>query len=603
MCRRQPERNRPRAAKAAPTRHHRCGKAHRNRRLSRREAKVTPRTSALGLICGAALAVVACTGAIGDPSDGGATDDGPCIGCTPEGVEVAPSTRFARLSHRQWENTVVDLFGLDAPVGASSSFTPDPLGGKAFDNNTASLDVTPGLWSDYQDAAEEVATLVVGDPALLAKIVPADLPAAMPDRAEEWLRAFGQRAWRRPLSADEVTAMMVVFNQGATHFPENDAFTAGVRLSLEAFLQSPYFVYRAELGALPNVNGLIELSDWEIATRLSYTLWDTMPDEELFRAAGEGELKSDDGLRAQIDRLLASDRARATIRSFTDQLSDAEQYLALTKSPTLYPDFDPAVGEDMREELHRFAEHVMLDEDGGLRELLTSRTTFVTAELAEIYGLDPATLTFDESGFAQVELDAAQRSGLLTRSGFLAWKGTETEPDTILRGVFINRRFICQDLGDPPDEAMGAQLGDEQTNRERVGALTGPGTCGATCHGTFINPIGFAFEHYGALGEWRDDEGGLPIDASASFPFREGETSFADALELSDVLADSPQAHACFARYWVEFTLGRDVLAADDPLIEQLADESHAGAPVRDVLAALLESPVFRYRVIDSEEP
>lgn len=545
-----------------------------------------------------AVAVAACTGAIGDPDDGPGDDsDGSCVGCTPEGVKVAESTRFARLSHRQWENTVVDLFQLGGPTSLSETFAPDPLGGKAFDNNASSLEVTPTLWGDYQDAAEEVAQLVTSDPTLLAKIVPSDLPADMPARAEAWVDQFGKQAWRRPLTSAEHTALVSVFELGTTHYADLEPFTGGVRLTIEAILQSPFFVYRAELGTKEEANRLIELDNWEMASRLSYTLWNTMPDPELFRAAEAGELTTDDGLRVQIDRLLGSDRAQATIRSFFDQVNDAEQYVGIAKAEYAYPDFDPATGAEMREELLRFIDHVIVEEDGGLKDLLTSRTTFVTARLAEIYGIDPATLDFDETGFAQTELDPTQRSGILTRSGFLAWKGTESAPDTILRGVFVNRRFICQELGDPPDEAMGAILGDEETNREKVDALTGDGTCGATCHATFINPIGFAFENYGAIGEWRDLDNGHPIDAGAMFPFEDGEKTFSNAVELSDVLAETPQAHACFTRFWVEFALGRDVLLDDDPLIAQLEEESLAGASVRDVLATLLESPVFRYRV------
>jgi hypothetical protein len=377
-----------------------------------------------GLLCGvAAVLAVACTGSIGDPDDGPGDDGNSCVGCTPEGVKVAESTRFPRLSHRQWENTVVYLFDLDAPTGLTETFAPDPLGGKAFDNNAASLEVTPNLWADYQDAAEQIALMVTSDPALLAKIVPSDLPAEMPARAEGWLEYFGARAWRRPLSATEIDDMLAVFEQASTHYPELDPFTGGVRLSIEAMLQSPYFVYRAELGSEANDNQLIELDDWEIASRLSYTLWDTMPDDDLFLAAQAGLLKTDNGLRTQIDRMLTDDRARDTIRSFFDQFSYADQYLGLTKSPTAYPEFDPAIGEDMREELARFVDHVFT-EGGGLRELLTSRKTFVTSRLAEVYGIDPSSLTFDASGFAEVDLDQTQRAGILTRSGFLAWKGT-----------------------------------------------------------------------------------------------------------------------------------------------------------------------------------
>jgi len=556
--------------------------------------------STLLVLGSCALLLAACKGSIGDPEDGGGPDgdgDG-CVGCTPSGITVVDSTRFPRMSHAQWENTVQDLFKLSAPVGLSSAFAPDPLGGKAFDNNTASLQVTQNLWGDYQVAAETIAATVTSDATLLANIVPADLPSEPAAKQQAWLERFGKQAWRRPLTAAEVDSLKALFAQGTTHYPELDAFTAGVRVTIEELLQSPHFVYRPELGSDADDNSLIALTDWELASRLSYTLWNTMPDPLLFEAAESGDLVTDVGLTDQVERLLASEKATTTMQLFFDQLNDAEQYLAIDKATELYPDFDPAIGADMREELSRFVTYTVLEQNGNLKDLLTSRTAFVTQELADIYGVDTSTLTFDADGFAQAELDPAQRSGMLTRAGFLAFKGTLSQPDTILRGVFVNRRFICTELQDPPDEAADAQLGDEVTNRQKVEALTGAGTCGASCHGSFINPVGYAFENYGALGEWRELDSGIAIDASSKFPFEDGEQTFSNAVELSEVLADSPQVHACFSRFWIEYVMARDIVKVDDDaLIELVGEASIAGAPVREVLTTLLTSDAFRYRL------
>ncbi|MEZ4293329.1 MAG: DUF1592 domain-containing protein, partial [Polyangiaceae bacterium] len=480
--------------------------------------------------CGLSLvAVPACSGTLGDPYSDGDGGKGP--GEEDPSAKAAAHLRFPRLSHSQWENTVVDLFHLDSPTGLSSSFTPDPLGGKAFDNNESALQVTPGLWADYQRAAEEVALLVTSDPDLLSRIAPASLPSDPAAKKKAFLESFGKRAFRRPLTPAEVSAFTALFDEAQTLDEGQDPFIAGVRLAVEAFLQSPHFVYRPELGELPRFDGTVPLTDYEVATRLSYALWGSMPDDLLFDAADKGELSSLSGIEAEARRLLASERARETLVAFHDQLYDAEQYVAIDKSLTAYPDFDPAIGGDMRKELSLFVDHVLFAEQGGLSDLLTSRTTFVNARLAAVYGIDDTGL--DNDTFVQVELPEAERSGLLTRAGFLAWKGTKSQPDTILRGVFINRRILCQELGDPPDAAMGAKLGDEQTNREKVTALTGKGTCGETCHGSFINPAGFAFEHYGALGEYRTEDNGFPIDASDTFPFEGGAQSYDGAVQFS----------------------------------------------------------------------
>ena len=325
-----------------------------------------------------------------------------------------------------------------------------------------------------------------------------------------------------------------------------------------------------------------------------------MPDDELFAAADRGDLSSADTLGIEIDRLLADERTTQTFRRFFDQLGHGEEYPQLDKSDSLYPTFTTETALGLREELGKFVSHVV-DGGGGLAELLLDRTTFVTANTAEIYGIDPSTLNFDASGFAQVELDSSQRAGLLTRAGFLAWRGTSAQPDTILRGVYVAKSVTCTLLGDPPDEAAGAEFGDEVTNRQRVEALTGPGTCGASCHGQVINPLGFAFEHYGAAGEWRDVDNGQPIDATGTFNFDGVDASYANAVELSALIAKSPSAHQCFANAWIEFALGRDLVAEDIGFSELVADESVAGAPIRDVLRALLLSDVFRYRRTDPE--
>ncbi|NUO47316.1 MAG: DUF1585 domain-containing protein, partial [Polyangiaceae bacterium] len=141
------------------------------------------------------------------------------------------------------------------------------------------------------------------------------------------------------------------------------------------------------------------------------------------------------------------------------------------------------------------------------------------------------------------------------------------------------------------------QLGDETTNREKVNALTGPGTCGASCHGQYINPMGYAFEHFGALGEYRTEDSGQPIDSSAQYPFVDGMLPYGNAVDLMQILAESPQVHACFSRYWVEFAFGRSVTPEDQALIDLVGAESQAGAPVREVLRELLTSDAIRYRL------
>jgi hypothetical protein len=543
----------------------------------------------------ASALLTACVGVVGDPSAG------PPNASPLQVVAV----RFPRLSHAQWEQTVVDLFHLDAPTGLSASFSPDPDGNRPFDNNEAELEVTPSLWSDYQTAAETIAEQVTASAQQLARFLPGGTFRRPADKEAAFLRSFGQRVFRRPLSASELDARRTLFDGAPALYPDLDPFVAGVRASVVAFLQSPYFVYRAELSEEPTAIGspLAPLGDWEIASRLSYAIWNSMPDDELFRAAAAGELATVEGAHAQIARMISASRTRVTVRRFFDQLYGGDRYASLEKSPTLYPDFTPTTAAEMRTELGKFTENVYT-QGGGVRELLTSATTFVTPRLSAIYGVQPpAAGVPDADGFVQVQLDPKQRSGLLTLSGFLSWKGTTSQPNTIQRGVFINRKIICQALPNPPREAQGKTLGDQKTDRERVNALTGPGTCGAGCHGLYINGPGFALEHYGAMGEYRAFDGDVPVDSSGTLSFAAGPVAFTDAVDFSEALARNPQVHACFSDYLAQYVAGRDTAPVDVAVLEQLAGRSAAGASARDLFISLLESDLTRYPIAITESP
>lgn len=532
----------------------------------------------LGVVCATTTFLAGCVGKISvgdyDPDEGQ--------------VGQAAEADVARLSHSEWDQTVADLFGLDGSVGLSSSLVSDPLGGKAFDNNQSALRVGPALWRDYQAAAETLAERVTGDPVLLARLVSASSSGNAGEAATAFIETFGLRAFRRPLLASEVKDRQALFAQGPVLYPELDPFVAGVRLCLESFLQSPDFIYRIE-----SHEGLRDgrgFGDWETASRISYAIWHSMPDQELFRAAEAGELSTAAGMHHQIERMLDDPRATAAVERFFEQLYDADQYQHMHKSQAQYPDFSPELTQDMHAEFQKFTEHVY-QMGGGLRELLTSTTTFVSQRLSPIYGLDATALSApDAEGFSRVELDAAERSGLLTLSGFLAWKGTDSQPNTIQRGVFVIRRILCQPLGNPPVAAQGATFGNQTTNRARVEALTGPGTCGAGCHGRYINPAGFAFEHFGALGEYRTVDAGTLIDSSATFEFEDGPGSYMDAPQFSQVLSDSLQAHACFSSYLLEYLRGREGVAEDAALVENLAQRSLGGASTRELLIAAVEA-------------
>ena len=504
--------------------------------------------------------------------------------------QPSASDRFPRLTHAQWEATVTDLFRLDSASGLSSTFTPDPQLGR-FDNNIARLSMTSGLWRDYQLASETIAERVTSDAAIYGALVPvAD--------ARDFIPRFGLRAFRRPLTEGEIGRYLVLFEGAPAVFPTVDPFKAGVRMIVQSMLQSPFFLYRAELSAVKSGVG-IPLDNYEMASRLSYTFWNTMPDDELFAAAAAGELMNPDGVRRHATRLLDDPRAQAQLRNFHFQAFHISEYADLDKNTTLFPNWRREIGPMMQEEALRFLDDIVAN-NRGVSDVLTSTKAYVNADLAKIYGLQG---TFG-TDYELVELDSATRAGLLTRAGFLAKNATLTEPDPIHRGVSINLGVICRPIAAPPDipdELM--RVGN--TNRERVNSITGEGTCGNMCHGGIINPIGFAFENYDAVGAWRTMDNGYPVDAAATYEFLDGRTiSYTNAIDLSKQLATAPEVHACYSQQLFEFVMGRDLLQVDRVMVKDLAKFSlQEQASIKELVIEVVTSTPFRVRSIEGSQP
>lgn len=504
--------------------------------------------------------------------------------------EAGADSQFPRLSHKQWENTVRDLFGLAEITGLSSAFVGDPVAG-GFDNNGASLDVGAVMWADYQIASEALAELVVTDAEVLARISPPDVGQDFSERAGEFVASFGRRAYRRPLTAAETDELEVVFLGAADVYSDLDPWTAGVHLTVQTLLQSPYFLYRVVDGE-PDDLGRIQLDGYEVATRLSYALWNTMPDDELFSAADAGDLDAPEGIRAQAARLLGHPHARATVEDLHNQLLQLDAYLDRSKDPDFFPQFNVGLGPKMQTEARRFIEDVVFDQGQGYAELLTATHTFVDSELAAIYGLDVEV----GAEFQRVELDATERSGLLTRSGFLMSKAYQVDPDPIHRGAFIAFDLLCNDRPPIPDNVTAVEPDPTKTNRERVDDHTGPGTCGGGCHSNLINPLGFAFEHYDAIGGFRTEDNGKPVNAADKFRLDGEDVEYANAIELSNLLADSKQAHDCYAQQLFEYTYGRDSHEADLAVVDELGTRSQEGTlPITGILTELVTREEFRF--------
>ncbi len=504
----------------------------------------------------------------------------------PPAAAVA-TTRLARLSHRQWENTVRDLLRLPAAPGLSAKFVADSF--KTFANDGGSLSVSDTLRADYQKAAEALAAQVALDPQALARLIPAGAPPGGPERALAFIEDFGRRAYRRPLSDPEVAAYSTLFARGPDLAPGADPFAAGAQLIFEAMLQSPHFLYRTEL---TTGSGRVRLADHEVAAKLSYALVGSMPDDDLFAAAAAGALRSQDQVVAQAERLM-SQSAEPGLTFHQELLSLRGLEIEIEKDPQRFPEFKPAWRDSIAREGELFLREIFRG-DRGLADLLTAPFSFVDSTLAALYGVPaPAGV-----GFQRVDLDPKQRAGLLTQTAFLSRHG-ETESDPILRGAFINRVLLCMNLAPPPDalDNIKDPPASARTNRERVTAVTSPAGC-AVCHAAYVNPAGFAFENYDPLGRYRSTEGGQPVNAADSYTFDSGPKSFADGLEFSQLLAESTQVHDCYARNWFTFLQGRLPQPEDDTFIKWLAERSLGGrASLRALALTVVTDDSFLTRL------
>jgi hypothetical protein len=556
------------------------------------------------LRCSAVLAAVASCfisgcdpGPLGSNGGEGGAPAGGAGGGT--GTDIAPAAagRVVRLSHAQWENSVRDLLRLDAPSGLSATFPMEASGaGYLFDNPADALQVEQSLWGAYGPAAATLAQIVTSSSTSLARIV-ASTGGDEAVRARAFVIGFGQRAFRRPLSEGEITSYLELYADGRAAYDDATGFVGGLRLVIEAMLQSPYFLYRIETSSAIEA-GRVVLSDWEISQRLSYFLTNSMPDDELFAAASAGQLRTAEGVELQVARLLAEPAAQAALGHFHDQLLNLPAYTGIAPSPVLFPQVSSELGSTLLASTRALLGDLVFAEEQGFAELMTTTRAFVNADLARLYGVPGR---FD-SALVPVELPADERRGLFTQAGFLAANATGVNPDPIHRGVFIAKRILCRSIAAPPNNVTPPPPSGIGTNRQIVEEHTQSRPGCASCHEQRINPYGFVFENYDAVGAYRTIDNELPVNAAAA-PMLDGETvPVDDALGFATALATSREAHDCFARHLFEYALGRNATGADQPMILSLGQASLGGRSIVELVSSLALSPAFLQRSAEEAE-
>lgn len=514
-----------------------------------------------------------------------------------ESSDPGPSP-LRRLTRVEYNNAIFQLFG--DTTRPADAFVPEETA-LGFDNQAAALVVSPLLAEQFLDAAEKIA--VRHGPAVLEALGECkgagSLTGECSAAAKTWVRSFGKEAFRRPLTDEEVDEWFMVFSDGTTMGDEFSALD-GVTLAISGMLQSPHFLYRVEFGrGQPDEDGIDELSPYEMASRLSFLFWNSPPDPILMSAADADELRTPEQIAAQARRLLRAPRAREVVRNFHRQwlgLRKITTVLAgIGKDVELYPDYEPSLLPLWQEEAEVFFESAIFDADASLDTLFTAPFTMVNKQLAEFYGYTAPSA--DADTFVKVELDPKRHSGFLTQAGLLALYAKPNRSSPVHRGKFVRERLLCQVPPPPPDVVPEPPEVDiTKTTREQLEQHKVDPACSG-CH-QLLDPLGLGFEHFDALGRWRERENGLEIDASGEvIGTTDIDGPFDGAVELGASLASSQQVRDCVTTQWFRFAHGRAETDADDESLAQVRQAfASSGYRIQELLTALTQTAAFRYR-------
>ncbi|WP_437992626.1 DUF1592 domain-containing protein [Sorangium sp. So ce145] len=540
------------------------------------------------------LLLASCSGQFGDlpatdDDDGGEATAPLCASIEPG---ESPLRRMTRV---EYDNTILDLLGDDSHPARGFVPEEESLG---FNNQAAALVVSPLLAEQYMTAAEGIAARAAGK--LLGEAPScsgAAAGAACRGEIAALIASLGKRAFRRPLAEDEIAELTALFDRGLGLGDTPDDASTGLSLVVQAMLQSPHFLYRVELGMPDPVEGdVVPLTSYEIASRLSYLLWGTMPDDALFAAAEAGALGTAAEIEAQARRMLDDPRAREAVKNFHRQwlgLSKIDEIAAGGRDPELYPEYRDELLPLFQAETEAFLDHAIFEEDASVSTLFTASYSVMNRELAELYGVEGGP---KGEAFERVELDPSQRAGFLTHAGLLSLYAKPNRSSPVHRGRFVRQSLLCQIPPPPPDVVPEPPMVDRtKTTREQFSQHVSDPGC-RSCH-ALLDPIGFGFEHYDALGRWRDAENGIPVDASGELTQTDIDGPFDGAVELARRLAESEQVRACVVKQWFRFGYGRAEQREDACSLSQATEAFEASRyNIRALLVALTQTDAFRYR-------
>ncbi|MFZ5891018.1 MAG: DUF1592 domain-containing protein [Myxococcota bacterium] len=505
--------------------------------------------------------------------------------------EIAP-TPLRRLTRFEYANSVRDVFGIDVPTEDLFPRDEQALG---FDNQAGTLSLTDLHVQGYLDAADVVSNWLNQNASRLQAVAGCELSGS--ECARTLVSRVGQKLVRRALSEAEIDSLLELYGDD---FGEA-GFREGASRVVSVLLQHPEFVYRVERDVDANSAARVLASPWVLASRLSFLVWGAGPDETLLAAAANGALVTRVDVEREARRLLADPRARRGVLHFYIQWLDLSSFDEVEKDPRLFKFWDESLRTDMQSETARFLEAVLWEDDGRFETLLTAPYTFANAALADFYGLP---LTNTSSELLKTPLpDARQRSGLLTQASILSRQAKANQSDPIHRGKFIRERFFCAPPPPPPPDLVVTppKLDPRKTTRERFAEHRASQAC-AGCH-DLLDPVGFLFEHYDAVGRFRETEADAPIDASGFLKATDVAGAIDGVPQLASELAKSKQVRSCLIEQWFHYAFARGESTLDACTLSKLEEAfERSNGNLVELLVALTQTDPFLY-VSPAPEP
>ena len=494
---------------------------------------------------------------------------------------------FRRLTASEFQNSMRDLLG---PV-AIGELEPDTFSAGFATVGASEVSLSSTGVEKYQNVIDAATTEVFADTARRDKLVGC-VPANAQDSAcfRSFVTRFGRLAWRRPLTAAQTDRFVQLAGSLSTTLGD---VSQAVRLTANALLASPYFLYRAELGKPTPADAKVwAYSSLEMASRLSYFLTNSAPDATLLGAAERDALTTVDGVRAEADRLLAGETGRRSIGNFATELFRLEVVGARAKDPTLFPQYTPALKNAIVREVPAVMQSLVLDANASAMSLFTTRSTFVNLDLARLYGLPTAGLTADS--WTRVMLPAdGPRAGILGAAAFLGLNATQKEGSPTNRGKFIREQMFCQVIPEPPpgvvtnipDPPAGVIL----TKREKLVAHQSVASC-AACH-QVMDPLGLPMENFDAIGQFRATDQGKTIDVSGNL---DG-VPFVGPAALGDLLSKSDEVMSCMVKNLYRYATGHHEGMGEERVIADLGNRfKTSGHKMRTLMLDIVTSDGFR---------